>query len=69
MAAAQCPEIPSRCHHCAGPLSKDMVMSRRPPTPVILVFYFSIPLLGDSVFRGWSWALLFVTVRPLYCCN
>jgi hypothetical protein len=43
MAAAQCPEIPSRCHHCAGPLSKDMVLSRRPPTPVIVirVSYFS----------------------------
>ncbi|KAF8724146.1 hypothetical protein HU200_021162 [Digitaria exilis] len=23
--AARCPEIPGRCHHCAGPLSKDMV--------------------------------------------
>ncbi|GJN06233.1 hypothetical protein PR202_ga23940 [Eleusine coracana subsp. coracana] len=25
--AGQCPEIPRRCHHCAGPLSKDMIGS------------------------------------------
>nr|QDQ70840.1 putative protein LOC112895270 [Zoysia japonica] len=25
--AASCPEIPRRCHHCAGPLSKDMETS------------------------------------------
>ncbi|PUZ56060.1 hypothetical protein GQ55_5G265200 [Panicum hallii var. hallii] len=25
--AARCPEIPRRCYHCAGPLSKDMISS------------------------------------------
>ncbi|OEL37506.1 hypothetical protein BAE44_0001475 [Dichanthelium oligosanthes] len=29
--AARCPEVPSRCHHCAGPLSKDMA-------PPVIVF-------------------------------
>lgn len=26
--ATRCPQIPRRCHHCAGPLSKDMVNPR-----------------------------------------
>jgi hypothetical protein len=42
--AARCSEIPGRCHHCSGPLSKDMV--RLLPGIVLLPLRASMFLLG-----------------------
>lgn len=33
--ATRCPQIPRRCHHCAGPLSKDMETSSWTVPPLV----------------------------------
>ncbi|KAF7036248.1 hypothetical protein CFC21_046971 [Triticum aestivum] len=35
MAEHAAPELPKRCHHCAGPLSKDMETSSWTVTPLV----------------------------------
>jgi len=41
--ATPCPEIPRRCHHCAGPLSKDMVNPRPQIASSLLSMTLSLP--------------------------
>ncbi|CAN6302387.1 unnamed protein product [Urochloa humidicola] len=44
--AARCPEIPGRCHHCAGPLSKDMETSSWTVPPMVRD---SFSMIGSAV--------------------
>ncbi|KAK3159943.1 hypothetical protein QOZ80_1BG0053040 [Eleusine coracana subsp. coracana] len=44
--AGQCPEIPRRCHHCAGPLSKDMETSSWNVSPLVRD---SFSMIGSAV--------------------
>ncbi|XP_062207889.1 uncharacterized protein LOC133909464 isoform X1 [Phragmites australis] len=46
MDAARCPEIPRRCHHCAGPLSKDMESSSWTVPPLVRD---SFSMIGSAV--------------------
>ncbi|KAM3349005.1 hypothetical protein ACQJBY_022276 [Aegilops geniculata] len=52
------PELPKRCHHCAGPLSKDMETSSWTVTPLVrdsfsmvcsIAFYCSPVQIGSAV--------------------
>ncbi|XP_062190513.1 uncharacterized protein LOC133893497 [Phragmites australis] len=44
--AARCPEIPRHCHHCAGPLSKDMETSSWSVPPLVRD---SFSMIGSAV--------------------
>ncbi|RLM93833.1 uncharacterized protein C2845_PM08G08920 [Panicum miliaceum] len=44
--AARCPEIPRWCHHCAGPLSKDMETSSWTVSPMVRD---SFSMIGSAV--------------------
>ncbi|CAO2185036.1 unnamed protein product [Urochloa humidicola] len=44
--AARCREIPGRCHHCAGPLSKDMETSSWTVPPMVRD---SFSMIGSAV--------------------
>ncbi|WVZ71692.1 hypothetical protein U9M48_020247 [Paspalum notatum var. saurae] len=41
--ATRCPEIPTRCHHCAGPLSKDMETSSWTVPPLVRDSFSMVP--------------------------
>ncbi|KAJ1283209.1 hypothetical protein BS78_03G110800 [Paspalum vaginatum] len=44
--ATSCPEIPTRCHHCAGPLSKDLETSSWTVPPLVRD---SFSMIGSAV--------------------
>ncbi|KAI5006599.1 hypothetical protein ZWY2020_033842 [Hordeum vulgare] len=46
MAEHAAPELPKRCHHCAGPLSKDMETSSWTVTPLVRD---SFSMIGSAV--------------------
>ncbi|KAF8661563.1 hypothetical protein HU200_056984 [Digitaria exilis] len=53
--AARCPEIPGRCHHCAGPLSKDMVWQL--PLQIVRLHFFCDPAAIRRVAETSSWTV------------
>ncbi|TVU22553.1 hypothetical protein EJB05_32262 [Eragrostis curvula] len=63
--AAQCPEIPRRCHHCAGPLSKDMIGSAVGGTAGAFYGFNHVMPVVRRYIKGPMWIHFLVGAPPI----